>query len=396
MATSTSTESVVLVNHEQPGLRDAIPLELLSNREGGLPSPQKTNNVLPSRLETANHINTNSAASQHLTPTSPEALTQSPNPDINSPQTPASPPISKLRAITVITTLSGISLLNTMGSGILISALPTIARDVHLPPHLLLWPAAVYALAAGCLLLIFGSIADVVGPKHLWVVGSYLFAAFTVGIGVARTGLEVILFRTLLGVAVSMCLPTAVSLITGTFARGTWRNVAFAMNGAGQPVGFALGLVLGGVFTDTIGWRWAYYMMAIISFVLSTASIWSLPSHRVLTGPGSERKWTTRLANDIDWVGAILMSAALGMLLYVLAVVSSSYRKLQDGSIIAVLVLSLVLLVAFPYWMDRQIKQGKPSLIPNKLWRSSSFTTVCIAVFLAWASLNGIEYFTTL
>ncbi|KAM0551285.1 hypothetical protein ACHAPJ_008388 [Fusarium lateritium] len=278
--------------------------------------------------------------------------------------------ISKVRGVTVIVTLAGISFLNTMGSGILIAALPKIADDVGLSENLILWPAAVYALAAGCLLLIFGAIADVIGAKLMWVTGSFLFVAFTLAVGLAQTGIQIILFRTLLGASISMCLPTAVSLISNTFPKGPWRNVAFAINGMGSPLGYALGLVLGGIFTDTIGWRWAYYMMAIINFCLSTGAIWSLPSVHT----PSERKWTARLAHEIDWVGASMMSVALGMLLYVLAMISSSYKRLDDPANIALLTTALVLLAAFPFWMDYQVKHGKPALIPNSLWRNWSFT----------------------
>ncbi|KAM0432041.1 hypothetical protein ACHAQK_009957 [Fusarium lateritium] len=300
--------------------------------------------------------------------------------------------ISKTRGVVVIVTLAGISFLNTMGSGILIAALPKIAEDVGLSENLILWPAAVYALAAGCLLLIFGAIADVIGAKLMWIMGSFLFVGFTLAVGLAQTGIQIILFRTLLGASISMCLPTAVSLIANTFPRGPWRNVAFAINGMGSPLGYALGLVLGGIFTDTIGWRWAYYMMAIINFCLSTGAIWSLPSVHTY----SERSWTTRLRLEIDWIGAATMSTALGMLLYVLAMISSSYKRLDDPANIALLTIAIVLLAAFPFWMDYQVKHGKPALIPNSLWKNRSFTSVCIAVFLCWASLNGIEYFTTL
>lgn len=300
--------------------------------------------------------------------------------------------VSKANGVTVIVTLAGISFLNTMGSGILIAALPTMARDVGLAQGLMLWPASVYALAAGALLLIFGAVADVVGAKLMWVTGSFLFIAFTLGVGFAQTGIQLILFRTFQGVAIAMCLPTAVSLITNTFPRGTWRNTAFAMNGMGQPLGYSLGLVLGGVFTDTIGWRWAYYLMAIINTFLSVASIWSLPEVRHHT----DRKWTTRLANDIDWVGALLMSVGLALLFYVLSAVSTSYLSLGYAQNIALLVISLALIIAFPIWMHFQTKKGRPALIPNKLWRNAAFTTICSSVFLCWAALNAIEYFITL
>ena len=300
--------------------------------------------------------------------------------------------VSKAKGITVIITLAGVNFLNTMGSGILIAALPRIAKDVGLSQSLILWPAAVYALAAGCLLLIFGAVADIIGAKLMWVTGSFLFVIFTTAVGLAKTGIQIILFRTLLGVAISMCLPTAVSLISNTFPKGTWRNFAFAMNGLGSPLGFALGLVLGGIFVDTIGWRWAYYMMALINFCLSTASIWSLPS----IYHASEKKWTRRLVEDIDWLGAIILTVALGFLLYVLAMTTSSYRKLLHPENITLLSVSIALLIVFPLWMNHQTSRGRPALIPNKVWQNASFTTICISVFFCWASLNGIEYFTTL
>ncbi|KAI9152305.1 MFS-type transporter 1 [Paramyrothecium foliicola] len=322
-----------------------------------------------------------------------DALQLQPNIEDTLPHASATPSrnVSKARGIGVIATLAGVSFLNTMGSGILIAATPQLARDVGLSQALYLWPAAVYALAAGCLLLIFGAVADVVGAKLMWLVGSYLFCIFTIALGFAKTGIQVIVFRTLLGISISMCLPTAVGLITATFPRGSWRNTAFAMNGMGQPLGYAVGLVLGGIFTDTIGWRWAYYMMAIINFILSTVAIWSLPTAR----PQTEQKWTKRLA-DIDWVGAILLSAALGLLMYVLAMTTSSYLSIGYARNAALLSLSIVLLIAFPCWMHWQTKKGRPALIPNRLWKNAAFTAVCTSVFFCWAALNGIEYFTTL
>ncbi|KDN72394.1 putative major facilitator superfamily transporter [Colletotrichum sublineola] len=291
------------------------------------------------------------------------------------PRSAPSRNISVAKSVTVIITLAGINFLNTMGSGILIAALPRIASDVGLDESLMLWPAAVYSLAAGCLLLIFGAVADVVGAKLMWVTGSYLCAAFTVVVGLSQTGIQIIVFRTCAGISIAACLPTTMAFITKTFPKGGWRNVAFSMNGIGFPLGYAVGLVLGGIFTDTIGWRWGYYMMAIINFCLSTAAIWSLPS----VYQPSEKKWARRLAEDIDWIGAVIMSVALGLLL--------------DPANIALLAVAIALLVVFPFWMNWQAAKGRPALIPNRLWRNASFTSICAAIFLCWASLNAIQYF---
>lgn len=321
-------------------------------------------------------------------PTSPETYQI---PEGDPEQSPINQ-LSKMKSVTVIVTLAGISFLNTMGSGVLISALPRIADDVGLEDGLLLWPASVYALAAGCLLLIFGAIADVVGAKLVWVTGSFLYVVFTVAVGLSQTGVQIILFRTFLGAAIAMCLPTAMSLITNTFPKGTWRNIAFASNGMCQPLGYSVGLILGGVFTDTIGWRWSFFVSAIINFAISMSAIWVLPS---VYRP-SNKSWNRRLIEDIDWVGACIVSIALGILLYVLATTTSSYRRLSDVQNIVLLVLSIVLLAVFPLYMSFQVRRQKPAIIPNKLWRNAAFTTTCIAVFFCWASLNALQYFTAL
>ncbi len=227
---------------------------------------------------------------------------------------PAFPDISRSRAFVIISLLTGVSFLNTMGSGILTVALPTIARDINLSSNLLLWPASVYALAAGCTLLIFGAVADVVGSKRVWLAGAGFYIAFTLACGLARTGIQLIIFRTILGIAISMCLPSAVSITTNSFPRGKRRNIGFACMGMGQPLGYSIGLILGGVFTNTIGWRWGYYLSAIINAALFVAALWGLPAAKT-----REAVSWGRLLHEIDWIGALIISISLGLLSYVLA-----------------------------------------------------------------------------
>ena len=84
--------------------------------------------------------------------------------------------------------------------------------------------------------------------------------------------------------------------------------------GAGQAFGFCVGLVLGGLFVDTIGWRAGYYMCAATNVAFALVSFWSVPkdkqeSHNVMR----------RLQGELDWVGAAMISTSLGLLSYVLA-----------------------------------------------------------------------------
>ncbi|KAL4940014.1 hypothetical protein BDV06DRAFT_230696 [Aspergillus oleicola] len=257
-------------------------------------------------------------------------------------------PLTHARAITAVITLSGVSFLNTMGSGILTVALPAMAPDLGLNHEILLWPAAVYALSAGCTLLIFGAIADVIGDRRVWLTGSVLFAAFTLACGLARTGNQLIAFRTLLGIAVAMCLPCAVSLMTRTFPPGRARNLGFAAMGMGQPLGYSVGLILGGIFADSIGWRVGYYISAGTNSVFCGLAFWSLPQE--ISKGGSKREGL----KNVDWVGAGMISVSLALVSFVLAQITESYHNLGEPYIIALFAISLVLLPAFVAWVDFQ------------------------------------------
>ena len=132
--------------------------------------------------------------------------------------------------------------------------------------------------------------------------------------GLSKTGIQLIMFRAMQGIAVAACLPTAMSIITTTFASGQRRNLGLAFMGAGQALGFLIGLVLGGLFVDTIGWRAGYYMCAAANAIFFGISYWNIPLDRRIL----PMSWS-RLGKEIDWVGAVLASTCLALLSYVLA-----------------------------------------------------------------------------
>lgn len=144
--------------------------------------------------------------------------------------------------------------------------------------------------------------------------GCFFLGVFVLATGLARSGIQLILFRAFQGVAISLCLPTAVSILTDNFPNGRRRNVGFACLGLGQPLGFSVGLVLGGFFVDSIGWRVGYYLCAGASIIVFLAGVWFLPRDR----HRDEFSWR-RLLQEIDWIGAMLASACLGIFSYILA-----------------------------------------------------------------------------
>lgn len=178
-------------------------------------------------------------------------------------------------------------------------------------------PISMYHLATGCTLLISGSLSDFVGSKNIFLIGCFTQGIFSLACGLSRTGTELIIFRILSGLAMSLCLPSAVSLITENFYPGKLQNMAFGCMGGGQPIGFGLGLTLGGIFTDTVGWPWTFHCVAIANAIVLVLAGWQLPSKSANTAPVTWR----RLAFEIDWIGATIISTSLAMISYLLACV---------------------------------------------------------------------------
>ncbi|EGC44990.1 integral membrane protein [Histoplasma capsulatum var. duboisii H88] len=300
----------------------------------------------------------------------------------------------------IIVAASSMVFMNSVLNGMLTVGLPSIARDTRLPDNLILWPASVFGLTCGCTLLLSGSIGDLIGSRRVYLTGGLLLSAFTLGCGLARTGIQLIMFRAISGIAISMCLPTAVSIITSSFPKGKRRNVAFACLGAAQPVGFSIGLTLGGVLVDTLGWRYGFYIVsgAIAPFLL--LAFWGIPKDPRKTAPITRQ----RLASEIDWVGNVCISASLGMFSYSFAVMSGDIKSLIRPGNLVVLILAVLFLAAFIYWVTRQESLNRIALIPPSLFRSTpdspnrarNFSAICISVFFTWAIFNANQYFTTL
>lgn len=116
------------------------------------------------------------------------------------------------------------------------------------------------------------------------------------------------------GVAVALQLPTSVGILANAVPPGKGRNIGFSCLGLAQPLGFSVGLVLGGVFLDTIGWRFGYYLCGAVTLVFFLLGIWALPPDR-LAEPASFK----RLRSQVDWVGAAIVTGGLAMFAYVLA-----------------------------------------------------------------------------
>lgn len=245
----------------------------------------------------------------------------------SSPQVPEEDPVavtseerlpSKLQLANTIFQPSLVNFFGSFTSGIITAGLPVIANSISLERSLYLWPFSVYSLTSGATLLIAGSIADIIGPRHVEVCGMFLLGTFILACGVAQTGVQLVVFRALQGVALAMHIPASVAIIASAVPAGRARNIGFSCLGLSLPLGFSSGTVVSGIIIERIGWRFGFYLSGGAILVASAVSWWTLPKMKSEAEGLKMGQLLQKLGNEVDWVGGAIAGGGLAMLSYVL------------------------------------------------------------------------------
>ena len=147
-------------------------------------------------------------------------------------------------------------------------ALPDIGRDVGFSLDHLQWVATSFALCAAGFTLLFGRVADLFGRRRLFLPGIALLGLSSLVGGIAQEPALLIAARAAQGIATAMVTPAALSLLTTTFPEGRARDRALGLNGALMAAGFTTGAILGGVLTDLLSWRWAFFINVAVAVVV--------------------------------------------------------------------------------------------------------------------------------
>jgi len=228
-------------------------------------------------------------------------------------------PTSMLRVTLTVLQPSLVNFLSSFTNGLITVGLPAIATSLSLQRTLYVWPASVYGLTAGSMLLLSGSVADLVGPRRVELVGVFLLGAFFIAGGLSTSGAQAVVFRALQGVAMAMHLPASVALVAAGVREGRARNVAFACLGLSQPLGFSVGLVASGVMIERVGWRVGFFVSGAATLLAGVAAVWMLPKPEPVRPRMSRLRLLKSVYTEIDWIGGALASGGLALLAYVLA-----------------------------------------------------------------------------
>ncbi len=187
-------------------------------------------------------------------------------------------------------------------------ALATIKSDLGFSQASLQWVITAYAIVFGGFLLLGGRLADLLGRRRVFVAGVSVFTLSSVLCGLAWSEGSLVGFRALEGLGGALLAPAGLSLLMTTFGEGRERNVALGIWGAASGSGAAVGVLLGGVLTSTLGWPWIFYINVPVGLAI------------VLLAPRylAESRVELEAPRHFDFAGAGTITASLMVLVYAL------------------------------------------------------------------------------
>ncbi|PTR31944.1 EmrB/QacA subfamily drug resistance transporter [Rhodococcus sp. OK519] len=213
-------------------------------------------------------------------------------------------------------------------------ALPHAQTDLGFSDANRQWVITAYALAFGGLLLFGGRISDLWGRRRAFMIGLVGFAAASALGGAAANTAMLLGARALQGAFAALLAPAALSLLTVMFTEARERAKAFGIYGAIAGGGAAIGLILGGILTEYLNWRWTLYINVFIAAIALAGAIFEI-----------REPATDRHGARLDIPGVLLASTGLAAVVYGFGRAASD--GWSDPWTIATLVAAVVLLVVF-------------------------------------------------
>jgi EmrB/QacA subfamily drug resistance transporter len=242
------------------------------------------------------------------------------------------------------------------------------------------WIVTAYSLAFGSLLLLGGRLADDFGRKRVFLTGVVGFAVASAVGGAATSFAMLVTARAVQGAFGALLAPAALSLLTTTFTHPKERGKAFGIYGGIAGAGASIGLLLGGVLTQYLDWRWTMYVNIVFAVAAAIGGAALLAPHTA--GEFRER---------LDKVGAALACASMFAIVYGFAhaATKSGTAGWTDGQTVAFLVVGVLLLIAF---VKVELRSAH-ALLPLRVLADRNRAGAYAATFLASVGMFGVFLF---
>jgi EmrB/QacA subfamily drug resistance transporter len=252
-------------------------------------------------------------------------------------------------------------------------ALPALQASFHATVVNVQWVVESYGLLLGALILVGGSVGDLLGRRLVFVLGVAIFAVASAACGIASNIDQLIIARSIQGVGAALLVPGSLAIISASFdeksrgqAIGTWSGFT--------AITTALGPLLGGWLVQHASWRWVFFINLPLAATVIVISLWHIPESR---SPSAGR---------IDWIGALLVTLGLGGLVY--GFIESVSLGWRNSLVMASLVVGCGCLALFLFI---ETKVTAP-MVPLQLFSSSSFSGANLLTFFLYGAI-GIFFF---
>ncbi|MEV6944510.1 MFS transporter [Streptomyces sp. NPDC051172] len=290
----------------------------------------------------------------------------------------ASPAVLTPRLRLVLVLLLAAQFMLAVDFSILNVALPVIGRGLGFSLAHLQWIGTAFALCAAGFTLLFGRVADLFGRRRLFLGGLVVLGAASLVGGLAQNPEVLIAARIFQGLATAAVTPAGLSLMTTSFPEGPLRERALGLNGALMSAGFTTGAILGGLLTDLLSWRWAFF----INVPVALAVLFIAPTVIKESRPDERPK--------LDLPGAV--SVTLGLLAIVLGLTQAGEKGWGSSSALLSLAAGVVLLIVF--WAVER-KAAAP-LVPLSVLGKRSVAWGNVAGLIAFLSETSLVFLLTL
>jgi EmrB/QacA subfamily drug resistance transporter len=258
-------------------------------------------------------------------------------------------------------------------------ALPSIGSHLHFARADLSWVVNAYTLTFGGFLLLGGRLADLLGRRRMFMLGLVLFSVASFAGGLAQSEGWLLAARAIQGLGAAIVSPAALSIITTTFAEGSERNRALGIWGAVAGAGGAAGVLLGGILTSGLSWRWVLFVNVPIGIAAAALAPRTLRESRAEGG-----------ASTFDLPGALTVTAGLSLLVY--AIVDAVNAGWGSTTTLLKIGGAVILLVAF---LIIELRQRHP-LMPFSIFRLRTLRGANIVALLIGMSLFSMFFFISL
>ncbi len=258
-------------------------------------------------------------------------------------------------------------------------ALPSIGEDLSFSQANLSWVLNAYVLTFGGFLLLGGRLADLLGRRPVFIGGLLVVAAASLMAGFASNEGQLIAARAAQGLGAALISPAALSIITTTFRDGGERNKALGAWGAVGGAAGAVGVLLGGILTDGLGWEWVMWVNVPVAIAVAALA-------PALIAESRSESATRRF----DVLGAGAITGGLSLLVY--AIVNAAEAGWSSAQTIGLIVGAIALLGAF---VVIEARSDAP-LVPFAIFRLRTLTGANAVGLLIGASLISMFFFITL